>query len=64
MDQAQQAQAKHKPEANEIEQYKASLNDIEKKALKIAEEHLETSFSITKSIGFLKWQQASQEATK
>lgn len=54
-----------KPKANEIEQYKASLNDIEKKALKIAEEHLESSFSITKSIGFLKWQQqASQEATK
>ena len=64
MDQAKQAQAQQ-PEAKQIEQYKASLNDIEKKALKIAEEHLESSFSITKSIGFLKWQQqASQEATK
>ena len=62
-------QAQHKPEAKQhqakqIEQYKASLNDIEKKALKIAQEHLESSFSITKSIGFLKWQQASQDATK
>ena len=45
--------------AKQIEQYKASLNDIEKTALKIAEEHLESSFSIAKSIGFLKWQ-ASQ----
>tara|TARA_B100001094_G_C17380745_1_gene416735 strand:- start:60 stop:221 length:162 start_codon:yes stop_codon:yes gene_type:complete len=47
----------------EIQKYKASLNELEAKALKIAEEHLESSFSITKSIGFLKWKkdQASQD---
>ena len=49
--------------ADKIQQYKSSLSEIEIKALKIAEEHLESSFSITKSIGFLKWQ-ASQEAAK
>ena len=38
-----------------IEKYKKSLNDIEKKALEIAEKNLETSFNIEKSIGFLEF---------
>ena len=38
-----------------IKKYIASLNDMEMKALKIAEEHLETSFNIVKSIGYQKW---------
>jgi hypothetical protein len=35
--------------------YVSQLNDIEKKVLTIAKEHLETSFSIEKSIGFKQW---------
>jgi hypothetical protein len=38
-----------------IDRYLASLNDIEKIAMKIAEEDLGSSFNIEKSIGFLKW---------
>ena len=38
-----------------IEKYISQLNDIEKKVFTIAQEHLETSFSIEKSIGFKQW---------
>jgi hypothetical protein len=38
-----------------IDIYISQLNDIEKKVLTIAKEHLETSFSIEKSIGFKQW---------
>lgn len=38
-----------------IKKYITSLNESEIKALKIAEEHLETSFNIVKSIGYQKW---------
>ena len=38
-----------------VDKYLASLNEIEKIALKIAEEDLGSSFNIEKSIGFLKW---------
>jgi hypothetical protein len=40
---------------NLIDNYISQLNDIEKKVLTIAKEHLETSFSIEKSIGFKQW---------
>jgi len=40
---------------NLIDKYISQLNDIEKKVLTIAQEHLETSFSIEKSIGFKQW---------
>ncbi len=40
---------------NLIDNYISQLNDIEKKVLTIAQEHLETSFSIEKSIGFKQW---------
>ena len=40
---------------NLINIYISQLNDIEKKVLTIAKEHLETSFSIEKSIGFKQW---------
>ena len=40
---------------NLIDIYISQLNDIEKKVLTIAKEHLETSFSIEKSIGFKQW---------
>ena len=36
--------------------YVAQLNPMEQKILNIAASHLETSFSLSKSIGFLEWQ--------
>ena len=36
-------------------EYVDQLSDIEKTVLKIAQEHLETSFSLEKSIGFKEW---------
>jgi len=49
-----QAQAVQQASA-EVEAYVKQLTPIEKKVLKIATEHLETSFSLENSIGFLKW---------
>ena len=37
------------------EEYIAHLSDVERLVLEIAKEHLETSFSIKKSIGFKEW---------
>lgn len=39
----------------EIKAYVNSLNELEIKAMKIAEDHLKSSFNIVKSIGFQKW---------
>jgi hypothetical protein len=38
-----------------VMEYLESLTDQERKTFQIAQEHLETSFNIYKSIGFLKW---------
>ena len=38
-----------------INEYISTLSDLELKVLKIAEEDLETSFDIRKSIGFVSW---------
>ncbi len=40
--------------------YISQLTPMEQKVLKIAASHLETSFSLVKSIGFQEWQQAQQ----
>jgi|TARA_B110000259_G_scaffold21024_1_gene21763 hypothetical protein len=40
---------------NLIGEYKETLNEIEKKALEIAINNLETSFCIEKSVGFLEF---------
>lgn len=40
---------------NLIEEYKESLTEQERIVLQIAIEHLESSFDIEKSIGFLEW---------
>jgi hypothetical protein len=37
-------------------EYIAQLNPMEQKILQIARSHLETSFSLNKSIGFQEWQ--------
>jgi hypothetical protein len=47
-------------EQKEIEEYLNSLNEKEKLALEIASNHLETSFSIEKSIGFLQWKNSKK----
>ncbi len=36
-------------------EYVNQLSTIEKKVLQIAKEHLETSFNLETSIGFIKW---------
>ena len=41
--------------SKEAQEYINSLSEMEKKVLQIAIEHLETSFSLEKSIGFQKW---------
>ena len=41
--------------SKEVVRYLASLNEIEKIALKIAQEDLGSSFNIEKSIGYKKW---------
>ena len=41
--------------SKDAQEYINSLSEMEKKVLQIAIEHLETSFSLEKSIGFQKW---------
>jgi len=43
-----------------LKEYVAQLSEIEKTVLKIAQEHLETSFSLEKSIGFKTWYLANK----
>ncbi len=42
--------------------YISQLNPMEQKVLQIAASHLETSFSLAKSIGFQEWQQKQAPA--
>jgi len=41
--------------SSSIEEYISQLNDLEKIAFKIAQEHLGTSFNIEKSVGYVTW---------
>jgi hypothetical protein len=41
--------------STQVAKYIAQLSDVEKRILKIAQDHLETSFNIKKSIGFKEW---------
>ena len=45
---------------SEIEKYISQMDELEQKSYLIAKDHLESSFSIEKSVGFLKWK-ASQK---
>ena len=40
-----------------VDEYIQSLNDKERKALEIAKNHLESSFDIEKSVGFIKFKE-------
>lgn len=51
----EKSESKQSLENRLIEEYINSLSDIERTGLKIAEEQLESSFSIEKSIGFLEF---------
>jgi hypothetical protein len=42
--------------------YMTQLTPMEQKVLQIAASHLETSFSLVKSIGFLEWQAQAKQA--
>jgi len=46
-----------------IQMYKSQLTEQERLVLEIAVEHLETSFDIEKSIGFIQWK-ASYDANQ
>ena len=46
---------------SDVEKYKKSLDDDSRKAMKIAERLLETSFDIEKSIGYKKWLQDNKK---
>jgi DNA-directed RNA polymerase specialized sigma subunit len=39
----------------QIQEYILTLNDREKRVMEIAREHLESSFCIERSVGFIKW---------
>ena len=41
--------------SSQVAKYIAQLSDVDKIILKIAQDHLETSFNIKKSIGFKEW---------
>ena len=41
--------------SSQVAKYIAQLSDVDKRILKIAQDHLETSFNIKKSIGFKEW---------
>ena len=47
-----------------IEEYLKSLSPIEKQTMQIAKEHLQSSFYLEKSIGFLNWKKKKQEEEK
>lgn len=48
----------------QLDAYVNQLTPMEKKVLQIAREHLETSFSLENSIGFIKWQAQQTQAPK
>jgi hypothetical protein len=47
---------------NEILHYLASLPDKERVAYDIAKEHLGTSFTVEKTVGFLRWKRQRMES--
>ena len=48
-------EVKYEEEKTLQEEYINSLSEVERSTMKIAEEHLKTSFSLRKSIGYMKW---------
>ena len=50
--------------SKEEKEYVKSLTDEESKTLKIARDHLESSFNLRKSIGFIKWKENKAKSTE
>jgi hypothetical protein len=50
-------------ESDAAESYVRSLSELEKRVLSIAEDHLKTSFDLSRSSGFIAWK-ASASAKK
>jgi hypothetical protein len=48
---------KNEVQRKEEEEYKAQLTDLQKKAMRIAQDHLQSSFTLSETIGFLKWKE-------
>jgi len=44
------------PKVDKVAQYLAQLDDMQRKAMEIAQSHLGTSFNIKRSNGFIEWQ--------
>jgi hypothetical protein len=44
----------------EIETYILTLNEKEKQVMEIARSHLQSSFCIERSVGFVKWKQSKK----
>tara|TARA_R110002012_G_scaffold75019_1_gene189877 strand:- start:394 stop:591 length:198 start_codon:yes stop_codon:yes gene_type:complete len=51
-------------ETEEENEYISSLSPLEKKTLEIAQSHLESSFNLQKSIGFMKWKEVQNALIK
>ena len=47
-----------------IQEYIESLDDTEKLVLEIAKDHLESSFCIERSVGFIKWLKDNSKTVK
>jgi len=50
--------------SEEEKEYLDSLTDEESKTLEIARDHLESSFNLRKSIGFIKWKENKTKSTE
>jgi DNA-directed RNA polymerase specialized sigma subunit len=44
-----------------IEEYISTLNEREKQVMEIAKEHLQSSFCIERSVGFVKWKNSNKK---
>ena len=49
-------------EKTDLEKYVESLSPMELKALKIAQDHLETSYDMEKTIGFKEWKEKQDKS--
>lgn len=45
----------------QIEEYISTLNEREKMVMEIAREHLQSSFCIERSVGFVKWKNSNKK---
>jgi len=61
-EQSQQSSSKTDEEIlqEQIQEYISTLNDREKRVMEIARDHLESSFCIERSVGFIKWKHSKK----